>query len=67
MPFQYGVWAEDEALLQQLEDLRDSGQAVRIWGELFAGRMDWNAAQIVVTRFELIEADPADIPPTPNW
>jgi len=67
MPFEYGIWAADEALLQQLESLRDSGQAVRIWGELHAGRMDWNASQIVVTRIELISADASTIPPAPNW
>lgn len=67
MPFEYGIWAPDEALNTQLEALRDSGQAVRIWGELHAGRMDWNAAQIVVTRIEEIDINAAAIPPAPNW
>jgi len=67
LPFEYGIWSADEALNRQLEALRDSGQAVRIWGELHTGRMDWNAAQIVVTRIELIDANAAAIPPAPNW
>lgn len=67
MPFEYGIWSADETLNQQLEALRDSGQALRIWGELHPGRMDWNAAQIVVTRIELIDANAAAIPPAPNW
>ena len=66
-PFEYGIWSMDEALNQQLEELRDSGQAVRIWGELHAGRPDWNATQIVVTQIELIEVDASLIPPTPSW
>ena len=56
----------DDALRSQLESLRDTGQAIRIWGELYAGRMDWNAAQIVVTKIELIEVDPSMIPAPPN-
>jgi putative hemolysin len=67
MHFQYGIDSLDSTLQQQLEDLRDSGQVIRINGELFAGRMDWNAVQIMVTNIELIDADPTDIPAPPNW
>jgi hypothetical protein len=67
MPFQYGIEGLNETIQQQLESLRDSGKAFKIWGELYAGRMDWNAAQIIVSRLELIEADPALIPPAPTW
>lgn len=63
LPFQYGIDASmDDALRQQIEALRDTGQPIRIWGELYAGRMDWNAAQIVVTQIEQIQADPSLIP-----
>lgn len=55
--FEYGIWSMDEATNQQLESLRDSGQVVRIWGELYAGRMDWNGSQIVVTRVEVVEGE----------
>jgi putative hemolysin len=67
LPLQYGIDSLDESIRQQLEELRDSGQAVRIWGELHAGRMDWNATQIVVTEVELIEVDSSQIPPAPSW
>lgn len=66
IPFQYGIDSMDDALRQQLEDLRDTGQPIRIWGEVYAGRMDWNAAQIVVTKIEWIQADPSAIPAPPN-
>lgn len=66
MPFQYGIDAHDDALRQQLEDLRDTNKPIRIWGELYAGRMDWNAAQIVVTQIELIQADSSLIPEPSN-
>ncbi|MEJ2758320.1 MAG: DUF333 domain-containing protein [Anaerolineales bacterium] len=67
LPFQYGIDSADEALRQQLEDLRDTGQPIRIWGEIYAGRMDWNATQIMVTKIEYIQADPSVIPAPPNW
>ena len=67
VPLEYGIWSMDDSLNQQLEELRDSGQDVRIWGELHTGRMDWNATQIVVTRIELIDVDTSQIPPAPNW
>lgn len=53
-PIQYGIWAIDEPLRRELEALRDTGQVVRIWGELTAGLPDWNGTQINVTQFELI-------------
>ncbi|MFN2144690.1 MAG: DUF333 domain-containing protein [Anaerolineales bacterium] len=56
-PFEYGIWSMDESINQQLESLRDTDQVVRIWGELYTGRMDWNATQIVVTRIEVASAD----------
>jgi len=66
MPFQFGIDGADDTLRQQIESLRNSGQAVKIYGEIFAGRMDWNASQIIVTAIELIDADPAQIPPAPE-
>jgi hypothetical protein len=38
-----------------LESLRDSGQVIRIWGELTVGVPDWNGTQINVTRLELVD------------
>lgn len=56
-PFEYGIWSMDKSINQQLEELRDSGKVVRIWGDLYAGRPDWNATQIVVTQVEFAETD----------
>jgi hypothetical protein len=67
IPFEYGLQGADEAISQQIENLRDSGQAVRISGVLHAGQLDWNAVQIMVTKIEPIEVDPAEIPSAPNW
>lgn len=54
-PIQYGIWALDETLRSELESLRDTGQAIRIWGELTVGIPDWNSTQINVSEFELVE------------
>jgi hypothetical protein len=54
-PIQYGVDSLDPALHSQLESLRDTGTVIRVWGELSAGGMDWNATQIQVTRLEVAE------------
>lgn len=67
MPFQFGIDGADDRIRQQIKNLRDSGQPVRIWGQVFAGRMDWNGTQIIVSKIETIEADPSLIPPAPAW
>lgn len=67
LPLQFGIDGADDNLRSQLESLRDSGQAVRITGLLYAARPDWNGTQLVVTSIELIDTDPADIPPAPGW
>lgn len=67
LPLQYGIDGVDEGIRLQLEELRDTGQAFKIWGQIFAGRMDWNAAQIIVSKIELIPADASEIPPAPKW
>ena len=67
MPFQFGIDGADDTIRQQIETLRDTQQAVKIYGEIFGGRMDWNAAQIIVTSIELVNADPSQIPAAPGW
>ena len=67
MPFQFGIDGADDNIRQQIESLRDTKQAVKIYGEIFAGRLDWNAAQIIVTSIELVDADPSQIPAAPGW
>ena len=67
MPFQFGIDGADDTIRQQIESLRDTKQAVKIFGEIFAGRLDWNAAQIIVTSVEPIDADPSQIPAAPGW
>jgi putative hemolysin len=67
LPFQYGLDSTDDAIRQQIEQLRDSGQAVRISGLLYAARPDWNGTQLMVTSIEPIDADPSLIPPAPAW
>jgi hypothetical protein len=54
-PVQYGIDSLDPALRSQLESLRDTGTVIRVWGQLSAGVMDWNATQIQVTRLEVAE------------
>jgi hypothetical protein len=65
-PIQYGIWAMDDGLREQLESLRDSGQVIRIWGEIVAGLPDWNGTQIRVTSFEVVDQSFDTIPPSPT-
>jgi hypothetical protein len=61
-PVWYGVWSQDEAILAELEALRDTGAIVRLWGELIAGVPDVNGTQIRVSTFELAWAPPTSTP-----
>jgi hypothetical protein len=64
----YGIWGADAALNNQLEDLRDTGTVIRVWGEVVAGGvMDGNGTQIQVSRFEVVENPSAALPPAPDW
>lgn len=73
-PIEYGIWSRDENLRTELEDLRDSGVIIRIWGELVAGIPDWAGTQIRVERFEQIgqstvvdTKQPTPAPVYPGW
>jgi hypothetical protein len=63
----YGIWGADPALNSQLEDLRDTGTVIRVWGDLLAGIMDGNGTQIQVSRFEIVNEPEAAVPPVPEW
>ncbi len=67
LQIQYGLWAEDGPLADQLASLRDSGTVVRVWGQLIAGIPDWNGTQIQASRFELVESPSGAVPAAPNW
>lgn len=49
----YGITSTDLAIRQQLEEYRDSGILIRVWGKLYYGRVDAYNTQIDVTSFEL--------------
>jgi hypothetical protein len=65
-PIQFGIWAE-EALLGELEGMRDSQTVIRVWGTIVAGIPDWNGTQIKVERYEVVEQPSSAIPPAPTW
>jgi hypothetical protein len=54
LAIQYGIDSTDPQIEAQLADLRDTGTVVRVWGEVSAGVIDWNATQIHVTRIEVV-------------
>jgi hypothetical protein len=49
----YGITSMDMAIRQQLEEYRDTGTLIRVWGKLYYGRMDAYDTQIDVSSFEL--------------
>ena len=49
-PVWYGLWSPDTQIQSQLEGLRDTDQAVQVWGEIVAGVPDVNGTQIRVSR-----------------
>jgi hypothetical protein len=49
----YGITSTDAAIRQQLEELRDTGKLIRVWGKLYYGRVDAYNTQIDVEDFEL--------------
>lgn len=65
-PVEYGIWSQDEALLADLEALRDTGTLIQIWGELVAGIPDWAGTQIRVSRFERLDSGSVIIPEQPT-
>jgi hypothetical protein len=65
---QYGLWSSDESMAGELVGLRDTGQAIRVWGQIVAGAsMDWNGTQIQVQRYEIVEKPSAELAPAPQW
>ncbi len=60
-PVHYGVWSEDPAVAAQLENYRNSGVTLRLWGQVTCGVMDANGCQIQVSKVE--EAGAATEPP----
>lgn len=54
----YGIDAADPELAAQIQSLRDSGQALRVWGVLEREAMDVNGVQLHLTRIELVELPP---------
>jgi hypothetical protein len=66
-PIYYGIWSEDATIAAQIEEMRNTGVWVRVWGQLLCGIMDANGCQIQVNRLESdglgesIQAQPTDV------
>jgi putative hemolysin len=58
IPIHYGIDSTDAAVAAEIERLRDTGTIVRVWGQLNAGVIDWNATQIQVERIEIAVGAP---------
>ena len=54
-PVGFGISALDPAVQTELEDLRDTGAVIRLWGEVRSGVPDAFGTQISVSRFEIVE------------
>jgi hypothetical protein len=67
IPIEYGIDSTDAAIAAQIEGLRDTGTIVRVWGQVSAGVIDWNATQIEVERLEVALEAPAAAPGYEGW
>lgn len=55
-PIPYGIDSNEPALNAQLQNLRDSGTTIRVWGQLTCGITDVNRSQINVAAIEVLGA-----------
>jgi len=53
-PVWYGIHSLDIEVNQQIENIRDTGKGLKVWGDLITGVLDVNGAQILVNRIEVI-------------
>lgn len=54
-PMQFSIDSLDESLHTQLEELRDTGALVKVWGELLTGIPDVNGSRIHVARLQVLQ------------
>lgn len=54
-PVWFGVWSQDPQILEQINNLRDTGTTVTLSGQLLAGVPDVNGTQIQVEKLEISE------------
>jgi putative hemolysin len=59
IPIAYGIGSTDAALAAQIEALHDTGMIVRVWGQVSAGVIDWNATHIQAEWLEIVLEAPA--------
>jgi hypothetical protein len=64
-PVGYGIESLDPTLAAQLAGLRDTGTAIRVWGELVCPAMAPYGTGIVVSRIEIVGEPPAPSPTSP--
>jgi hypothetical protein len=64
---QFGIQGADETIQSDIEAMRDSGEAVRIWGSLTVGIPDWNGTQILVSRIQTVGQSVENLPIAPKW
>lgn len=60
-PVHYGIWSDDPGVAQQIEELRNTGVEVLVWGQVQCGVMDANGCQIQVNHIERLTAEPVDL------
>ena len=56
IPVMFGIESTDEGLAAELAGLRDTGQVIKIWGEVSCGVPSPNGALIMVTGLEMVES-----------
>jgi hypothetical protein len=74
-PMWFSIHSNDETILSQIENLRDSGTVVRVWGDLMTGIPDVNGSRIQANRIEIItpgnnvqpEPSPQTFSPAEDW
>jgi len=59
IPVRYGIDSADATIAAQLENLRDTGSIIRVWGQVTCPAIDFHGTLIQVTRLEVAIEAPA--------
>lgn len=67
VPMRYGIGSADATVAAQLEDLRDAGAIIRLWGQVACPAIDVQGSHIQVDRIEVVMKAPTEEEGYEGW